>query len=254
MRPREKKMIGTIANAGMIMAGGCAGLLVKKGISKPLEAAVQKATGLAVIAIGLCGTLSNMLSVDTATGLLSSSGELMLVFSLVIGVLIGESLGIEQHLDRLGGKLEQKLHLTGFAQGFVNGTLVYCVGAMAIVGSISDGLLHDPSTLITKGVLDGITSIVLAAGMGPGVIFSAIPVFLYQGALTLGAGVLAPVLQGTLLRQICAAGYILVGCIGINFLAEGHYHIKVANFLPGLLVPAAWAGVKALLALAGMPL
>ncbi|MCI2047713.1 MAG: DUF554 domain-containing protein [Faecalibacterium sp.] len=245
-------MIGTFANAAMIVAGGCAGLLVKKGISRPLEAAVQKATGLAVIAIGLCGTLSNMLCVDTATGKITSSGELILVFSLVIGVLVGESLGIEQHLDRLGGTLEQKLHLTGFAQSFVNGTLIYCVGAMAIVGSISDGLLHDPSTLITKGVLDGITSIVLAAGMGPGVIFSAIPVLLYQGALTLGAGLLAPVLQGELLREICAAGYILVGCIGVNFLAGESYHIKVANFLPGLLVPAAWAGCKALLAFAGV--
>ncbi len=234
----------------MIVAGGCTGLLVKKGISPKLESAVKRATGLAVIAIGLCGTLSNMLQADPATGLISSSGELILVFSMVLGVLAGETLGIEEHLNRLGGLVESRLHLTGFAQGFVNGTLIYCVGAMAIVGSISDGLLHNPSTLITKGVLDGITSIVLGASMGPGVIFSAIPVLLYQGALTLCAGLLSPVLQGELLRQICAAGYLMVGCIGVNFLSES-YHIKVANFLPGLLVPPAWAALRALAAALG---
>jgi uncharacterized membrane protein YqgA involved in biofilm formation len=247
-------MIGTFANCGMIVAGGCVGLLVKKGISHKLEDAVHKATGLAVIAIGLCGTLSNMLSADPKTGTISSSGELMLVFSLILGVLAGEALGIEDHLNHLGGKIESKLHLSGFAQSFVSGTLIYCVGAMAIVGSISDGLMGDPSTLITKGVLDSITSIVLAASMGPGVIFSALPVLLYQGALTLGAGLLAPVLQGELLREICAAGFVLVGCIGVNFLSENGYHIKVANFLPGLLVPVLWAVARALLAMAGVAL
>lgn len=238
-------MIGTLANAGMIVAGGCAGLVLKKGIRPQLERAIHQATGLAVLMIGLNGALSNMLAADPATGAITSSGELMLVFSLILGVLVGETIGIEEHLDRLGGLVERRLHLSGFAQSFVNGTLIYCVGAMAIVGSINDGLLGDPSTLITKGVIDGITSIVLAATMGPGVIFSAIPVLLYQGALTLCAGLLEPVLQGELLHQICAAGFVLVGCIGINFMSD-EYHIKVANFLPSLLVPAAWAVIKAL--------
>lgn len=238
-------MVGTLANAGMIVAGGCAGLLVKKGIPHTLENAVHRATGLAVIMIGLNGALTNMLSVDLATGKLQSSGELMLVFSLIIGAVIGEWIGIEQRLDKLGGWVENTLHLSGFAQSFVNGTLIYCVGAMAIVGSINDGLLGDASTLITKGVLDGITSIVLAATMGPGVIFSAIPVLLYQGAITLCAGWLAPVLQGTLLNQICAAGFVMVGCIGINFMSE-NYHIRVANLLPGLLVPAVWQAFNSL--------
>lgn len=241
-------MTGTIANAALIVAGGCAGLLLKKGIPQRLETAIHRATGLAVIMIGLNGALSNMLSVDVATGKVGSSGELMLVFSMIIGAVIGEWIGIEEHLDRLGGWVENTLHLTGFAQSFVNGTLIYCVGAMAIVGSINDGLLGDPSTLITKGVLDGITSIVLAASMGPGVIFSAIPVLVYQGAITLCAGWLAPVLQGTLLNQICAAGFVMVACIGVNFMSES-YHIKVANLLPGLLVPAAWAAVSGLLPL-----
>ncbi len=239
-------MTGTIVNAAMIVAGGCAGLLLKKGIPHKLESAIHRATGLAVIMIGLNGALSNMLTADPTTGRISSSGEMMLVFSLIIGAVIGESIGIEEHLDKLGGWVENTLHLTGFAQSFVNGTLIYCVGAMAIVGSLNDGLLGDPSTLITKGVLDGITSIVLAAGMGPGVIFSAIPVLVYQGAITLCAGWLAPVLQGTLLNQICAAGFVMVACIGVNFMSDS-YHIKVANLLPGLLVPAAWYAVSGLL-------
>jgi hypothetical protein len=238
-------MIGTLANSGMIAAGGCVGLVLKKGIRPQLENAIHQATGLAVIVIGLNGVVSNMLTADPATGEISSSGELMLVFSMILGAIVGESLGIEEHLNRLGGLVEQKLHLSGFAQGFVNGTLIYCVGAMAIVGSINDGLLGDPSTLITKGVLDGITSIVLAASMGPGVIFSAIPVLVYQGAITLCAGLLAPVLQGELLHQICAAGFLLVACIGVNFMSD-KFHIKVANFLPALLVPVVWAALRAL--------
>lgn len=238
-------MIGTLANAGMIVAGGCAGLVLKKGLRPQLEHAIHQATGLAVIMIGLNGALSNMLSADPATGAVSSSGELMLVFSLVLGLLAGELLDIEEHLNHLGDFVEKRLHLSGFAQSFVNGTLIYCVGAMAIVGSINDGLLGDPSTLITKGVIDGITSIVLAATMGPGVIFSALPVLLYQGALTLCAGLLEPVLQGALLHQICAAGFVLVACIGVNFMSD-KFHIKVANFLPSLLVPVLWAAIKAL--------
>lgn len=246
-------MTGTLVNAGMIAAGSCVGLILKKGLRPHLEQAIHQATGLAVIMIGLNGALTNMLSSDPATGSVSSSGELMLVFSMILGAIVGESLGIEEHLNRLGDLVEDKLHLSDFAQSFVNGILIYCVGAMAIVGAINDGLLGDPSTLITKGVLDGVTSIVLAASMGPGVLFSAIPVILYQGGLTLFAGLLEPVLQGELLRQICAAGFVLVGCIGVNFMSD-KFHIKVANFLPALLVPALWAGVKALLALAGMPL
>lgn len=241
-------MIGTLVNAGMIVAGGCAGLVLKKGIRPQLEHAIHHATGLAVIMIGLNGALSNMLSVDTATGAVSSSGELMLVFSLILGILVGESIGIEERLNTLGDFVEKRLHLSGFAQSFVNGTLIYCVGAMAIVGAINDGLLGDPSTLITKGVLDGITSIVLAASMGPGVIFSALPVLVYQGAITLCAGLLEPILQGELLHQICAAGFVLVGCIGVNFMSD-KFHIKVANFLPSLLVPVVWAALRALVGL-----
>ncbi len=236
-------MLGTVVNAAAIVAGGAVGLLAKKGIPARMEDAVHKAMGLAVIVIGVNGVAANMLTVN-ADGTLSSAGELLLVFSLVLGVLAGELLRIDDRLNGASALVEQKLHLTGFAASFVSGTLIYCVGAMAIIGSLNDGLRGDASVLYVKSTLDGISSIVLGATMGPGVIFSAIPVALYQGGITLLAGVLEPFLQGELLRQICAVGYVLVGCIGVNFM--GSYKIKTANFLPALLVPPLWAAVQAL--------
>lgn len=237
-------MTGTLVNAVAIVAGGTAGLLAKKGIPARMEDAVHKAMGLAVIVIGVNGVICNMVTASS-DGVLSSSGELLLVFSLVLGVLVGELLQIEEHLNGLSALVEQKFHLTGFAASFVSGTLIYCVGAMAIIGSLNDGLRGDPSVLFVKSTLDGISSIVLGATMGPGVIFSAIPVVMYQGAITLLAGVLEPVLRGELLTQICAVGYVLVACIGLNFM--GSYHIKTANFLPALLIPPLWAFVQAVL-------
>lgn len=237
-------MIGTIVNAAAIIAGGLAGMLAKKGIPAYLDDALHKAMGLAIIVIGMNGVICNMISVN-AGGTLSSSGELLLVFSMVIGVIIGELLRIDDRLNGLGEMVETRFHLTGFAASFVSGTLIYCVGAMAIIGSINDGLRGDPSVLFVKSTLDGITSIVLSATMGPGVLFSSIPVFVYQGAITLLAGFLEPVLQGELLRQICAVGYLLVACIGVNFL--GKFRIKTANLLPALLVPPLWAAIRCLL-------
>ena len=238
-------MFGTIVNFVAIFAGGLVGLLLKKGIDAKYETALHQAMGMAVMVIGVNGVIANMFTVGDG-GALSSSGELLLVISLCLGVLVGERLGIEEHLNGLSGLVEEKFHLTGFAASFVNGTLIYCVGAMAIIGSINDGLRGDSSVLLVKSTLDGISSIVLGATMGPGVIFSAIPVLLYQGAISLLSGVLAPVLQGELLNQICAVGFVLVACIGVNFFDR--LHIKVANFLPALLVPPLWAGVQSLLA------
>lgn len=236
-------MMGTIVNAAAIAAGGAVGVLAKKGIPARVEDALHRAMGLAVIVIGLNGVVTNMVTAG-ADGTLSSSGELLLVFSMVIGAFVGELLEIDGHLNSACAGLEKKLNLSGFAASFVSGTLIYCVGAMAIVGAINDGLSGDPSVLYVKSTLDGISSIVLGATMGPGVILSCVPVFLYQGAVTLLAGLLEGVLQGELLRQICAVGYVLVACIGVNFL--GTYKFKTANFLPALLVPPLWAAISGL--------
>ena len=132
-------MMGTIVNAAAIVAGGAVGLLAKKGIPPRMEDAVHKAMGLAVIVIGINGVAANMLTAN-ADGTVSSSGELLLVFSLVLGVIAGEALRVDDRLNGLSQVVETTLHLTGFAASFVSGTLIYCVGAMAIIGSLNDGL------------------------------------------------------------------------------------------------------------------
>lgn len=237
-------MLGTIVNAIAVVAGSLVGLMAKKGIPAHLEDALHKAMGLAVIVIGLNGVITNMIAVKP-DGSLSSSGELLLIFSLVIGVVAGELLRIDDHLNGLAGMVEKRFHLTGFAASFVSGTLIFCVGAMTIIGAINDGLRGDSSVLFVKSTLDGISSIVLAATMGPGVLFSSIPILLYQGSLSLLAGILEPFLQGVLLNQICAVGYVMVACIGINFM--GSFKIKTANFLPALLVPPLWQLISGLI-------
>lgn len=235
-------MTGTLVNAAAILVGGSIGLCIKKGIPTALESALHQALGLAVIVISLNGVATNMLSVGTDR-ILSSQGDLLLIFSLVLGVLAGELLRLEDRLNRLSLQVETYLHLSGFASSFISGTLIFCIGAMSVIGALQDGLRGDSSVLFVKSTLDGISSIVLGATMGPGVIFSAFPVLLYQGSLTLLAQILEPLLQGELLRQLCAVGYVLVACIGINFM--GGYKIKTANFLPALLVPPLWYGVQA---------
>lgn len=237
--------MGTLINAALILLGGVIGLVFKKAVSKEMEYSVHKATGVAVLVIGICGILSSMLNVNE--GKLSSSGELILVVSLALGTFIGELLKLEEGLNKGCKWIESKCKMSNFSAGFITSTMIYCVGAMAIVGSINDGLLGDSSTLITKGILDGVTSIVLAASLGYGVLFSAIPILIYQGGMTLLAGLLDQVLVGELLRNICMVGYALVMCIGINFLYNGDKKIKTVNMLPSLLVPVAYAIIKNLI-------
>lgn len=238
--------MGTLINAALILLGGVIGLVFKKAISKEMEFSIHKATGVAVVVIGVCGVLSAMLKTDAA-GKVSSSGELILVISLTLGTFIGELLKLEERLNKGCKWVESKFKMSNFSTGFITSTMIYCVGAMAIVGSINDGLLGDSSTLITKGILDGITSVVLAASLGYGVLFSAVPILVYQGGMTLLAGLLDKVLAGELLSNICMVGYALVMCIGINFLTNGDKKIKTVNMLPALLIPVGYAILKNLI-------
>ena len=235
--------MGTLINAALILLGGIIGLVFKKAVSKEMELSIHKATGVAVVVIGICGVLSAMLKAK-ADGSISSSGELILVVSLTLGTFIGELLKLEESLNKGCMWIERKCGMSNFAAGFITSTMIYCVGAMAIVGSINDGLLGDSSTLVTKGILDGITSVVLAASLGYGVLFSVIPILVYQGGMTLLAGLLDKVLVGELLQNICMVGYALVMCIGINFLTDGDKKIKTVNMLPALLIPVAYAIAK----------
>lgn len=228
--------MGTLINAGLIVLGGVIGLVFKKAVSKQMEHSIHKATGIAVLIIGICGVLSAMLKTNDQGGV-SSSGELLLVVSLVLGTFVGELLKLDDRLNKGCMWIENKFKMSNFAAGFITSTMIYCVGAMAIVGSINDGLLGDSSTLVIKGILDGVTSVVLAASLGYGVLFSAVPILLYQGSITLLAGMLNKVLVGDLLNNICMVGYALVMCIGVNFLYNGDKKIKTVNMLPSLLVP-----------------
>ena len=228
-------------NAGSIILGGIVGLFVGKKIKDHYQQSINKALGIAVMILGLNGVITSMITGDK-NGVLSSSGELLLIISLILGVFVGEILRIDERLNHLSSVVEKKFKLTGFSSSFMNGTLIYCVGAMAIVGALNDGIRNDASVLLVKSLLDGISSIVLAATLGPGVIFSALPVFLYQGAISLLAGLLESYLSAQLLAQICAVGYCLVLCIGMNFVFDSK--IKTANMLPALLVPIIWSGIQ----------
>lgn len=232
-------MTGTIVNTVAIIAGGTIGWLVKKGISKNIEDSVMKMLGLSVFFVGLIGVFKSMISVDKITGALSDKGGILLLVSLVFGIIAGELLKIDDRLNIFGKWIEKKVGAQDFGKGFVNASLIFCIGAMAIVGALNDGLLHDPQVLFMKSSLDFVCAIVLASGLGIGVAFSAVPVLLYQGSITLLSGVVAPLISDVLLNNICMVGYAIVFCIGVNFL--GMCKIKTANLLPALLVPVLYS-------------
>jgi hypothetical protein len=228
-------LFGTTVNAASIVAGGAVGLLLKKGIPDRLSQEMTQMCGLGIFLIGINGVVVSMIHADTATGTLSDSGGLLLVISLVLGGLIGELLRIDDRVNDLGQRIEVRLGAEGFARGFVSASLLFCIGAMAIVGALNDGLRGDSSVLLIKSALDAILAAVLASSLGFGVLFSAIPVFLYQGAIALGAQFLAPFLTDGLLEMICMVGYAIVLVIGTGQM--GFFKVKTANLLPALLIP-----------------
>ena len=231
-------MTGTLVNAAAIVAGGTLGLCFRRGLPAAVQDAAMQAGGLGVCMISLAGILEQMLRAGP-DGTITSAGGMLLVLSLVIGGVVGEALRLEDRIAGLGRSVECRLGREGFAKGFVGASLLFCVGAMAILGAIEDGLYGKTGILFTKAVLDGIFSIVMAASLGYGVSFSAIPVLLYQGAITLAASLLGPLLEGTaLLGQICMVGYAVVLLLGTNML--GITQVKPANFLPAVLCPVGY--------------
>lgn len=217
-------MIGTIANALAIMAGGIIGLLFKNIIPERISEALLKTSGLAVIAIGIS---------------LMSAGEnfTLLIISLVIGTIIGESIDIEGKLEKFGAFIESKMKNkeSNLALGFVTCTLVYCVGSMAIVGSIQSGLSGNHEILFSKAVIDGITSVSFAATMGVGVIFSSISVLVYQGTITMLASIMQSVLSPVVVNEMTAIGGVIIMGIGINFIVANR--MRVGNLLPSIFLP-----------------
>ncbi len=235
--------IGTIVNTAAVILGGIIGLLLKKGINKRLQDIITQALGLCVMFIGAASVFIGILYIDNGT--LKTQGAMLLIGSLVIGAVIGELINIEKWLETLGAFLKKKVNAKEndrFIEGFVDSFLITCVGAMTILGAFNDALLHDPSTLFIKSILDFIILIVLSSTMGIGCMFSAIPLFVYQGLLTLLAGLIAPAISDTLLNQFSYVGSVLIFAIGIN-LTFGK-KIKVGNMIPALIIPFIWAFIK----------
>ncbi len=224
-------MLGTIVNTVAIIAGSLIGLFFKGSIPEKYSKTIMHAIGLAVILIGL----------KTA---LKTDDILIIIISLAIGSVIGELLRIEDRLERLGKWLG---HLVsgdneGIAKGFVTASLIYCVGAMAIVGSLESGLSGNHQTLFAKSLLDGIGSILFASTLGIGVLFSAVSVFLYQGAITLAASTLKPFLIPGVVVQMSAVGGLLILAIGINLLEIKK--LKIGNMLPAIFIPLIYQILK----------
>ena len=232
--------LGTIINVLAVIVGSFIGLILKGGLPKRFEKTIMSGVGLAVLLIGLTGVLPEMLVVN-GDGSLSSQHVMLTVFLLVIGAIVGELINIEEKLERLGTWCKAKATFLAkddprFVEGFVSASLLFCVGAMAIVGSISDGLTGDYTTLAAKSVLDGVVSVVMAASLGGGVILSAVAVGIYQGAITLLATLIAPVLTDVLIGQMTMVGSALIMGIGFNLLFDKKV-VKVGNLLPAILVP-----------------
>ena len=180
--------MGTIINALAVVAGGVFGMAIKGGLPKRVSDLLMQALGLCTMFIGMTGAISGMMKIED--GVLVSQGTMLLIASLGIGAVVGELLDIEGKMEQLAERIKKMVHSDDnrFIEGFVANALVICVGAMAVVGALQDGLTHDPSMLITKAILDGIISMVFASALGIGAIFAAVPLFVYQGGITLLAG------------------------------------------------------------------
>ena len=236
-------MFGTIVNVVTVILGGLLGLLLKKGIKKEILDNVMKAEGIAVLIIGMNGVLTNMLSVGE-DGKITENGGLVLLISLALGAFIGELIKLDDRINGLGKIVEKKIKADGFSKGFVSAFIIFCVGSMSIIGAINDGLSGDSSVLIVKSTLDFITAMVLTPAMGIGVIFACIPLFAYQGAISLFASQIKPLIENNpeMMNQFSMVGFAIIMCIGINFIAG--QKIKTANLLPAMLIPVMWNLLK----------
>ena len=230
--------LGTLINVACILAGGLCGLLFGRRVSEGMRETLMAATGVAVLFLGARGALSYMLTVE-GDGL-STRGTMLMIASLALGAVAGELLNLEGGVARLGSWLREKSGSSGdsrFISAFVSASCTVCIGAMAVVGSIRDGVAGDHSVLVAKGVLDAIIICVMAASQGKGSIFSAVPVGLFQGAVTAIAFFAGPFFPQTALDRLSFVGSILIFCVGLNLLRRTQ--IRVANLLPALVFAAA---------------
>ena len=227
--------LGTIINTAAIVAGGVGGALFGRFLKENVQDTLTKCCGVSTLFIAVTGALEQMLTVEN--GAIVSHGAMLVIGCLTIGAVIGELLNLEGAFERFGEWLKQK---TGnakdkrFVDAFVTASLTVCIGAMAIVGSIEDGITGDYSILATKSVLDFIIIMVMSCSMGRGAVFSAIPVAVLQGSITALAGLLRPVMTAAALGNLTMVGNVLIFCVGVN-LVWGK-KVRVANLLPAIVV------------------
>lgn len=224
-------MLGTIVNVLAIIGGCLVGLIVKGRLTEKISSTIMNGLALCVTYIGISGALKGQ---DT----------LQIIICIAVGSLIGEIIDIDKKLNDLGDMIEKKINSKrksnvhekiSIAEGFVTSSLLFCVGAMAVVGSLESGLKGNHSTLFAKSILDGISSIIFTSSLGIGVILSSIAVLAYQGAITLLAGGLSTILTETIINNMSAVGSLLIVGLGLNML--GVSKIKVANLLPAIFIP-----------------
>ena len=226
-------MIAVIVNTVAIIFGGILGLLFGNKIKPDYSKTIMCGLGICTTVIGI-------------TGAITTENILLVILCLVAGTIVGELLQIEKQLDRAGEWLKRKVAKNGggrFTEGFVTASLLFCVGSMAIMGSLDAGIRGDYSTIFTKSIIDGVISVTFAATMGVGVLFSALSIFIYQGALTLLAGLIEPFLSVQAVVEMSAVGGILLIGTGINILGLTKERIRVGNMLPALLLPAVWYAI-----------
>lgn len=218
-------MLGTIVNSLMIILGSLIGLFIKGKVNEKLSSTIMNGLALCVIYIGISGALKG-------------NNTIVMIISIAIGGLFGEIIDIDLKLENLGKRIEKRINNkkdnVSISEGFVTSTLLFCIGAMAIVGSIESGLNHNHNTLFAKSILDGISSIIFSSTLGIGVMISSISVFLYQGSITLAAGILSYILNDVAISNMTAVGSLLIIGLGLNVL--GVTKIKVSNLLPSIII------------------
>ena len=232
---------GTIINVLFIIFGGTAGVLFGNKLSEKSRETLLLANAIAVLFIGISGALQHMF-VLAGDGHLYTAGTMMMIASLSVGAIIGEFIDLEGKIERFGEWLKQRTgnsHDAGFVGAFVTASLTVCIGAMAIVGSLEDGISGDHSILLAKAVLDLIIVMVMAASMGKGCIFSAVPVGFLQGTVTAAAVLIRPFITDAAMNNLSLVGSILIFCVGVNLFWGKK--IRVANLLPSLIIASAWA-------------
>jgi uncharacterized membrane protein YqgA involved in biofilm formation len=230
-------MLGPIVNAVVVLVCALTGCFLVRGIPSRFEEILKTAIGVSIIFVGIKGAFDNQRT-------------LLLIMSMVAGSMIGELINIDGFMNRLGRWAESRLGMgdgkgRSFAKGFVSASILYCTGSMAIVGSMQSGLMGNHEILYAKSILDGSTALVFGASMGIGVVFSAIPVLLYQSFIALAAMAVRDLLTDDIIREMSAVGSLLIAAIGFNFL--GVKEIKVANFIPAIFIPLVYLTVEGLI-------